>query len=174
VAFNPEDENVYFGRSLAEGLREPELPPEYVIRPVQGLQEIKAYQAMYSFAAVNPDHQQELIDSDEYSHLVVVDSHGKLAAYCESSICRLEWQDCGQRIGWIDYIETRPEMQGKGFGQAVLWAGLGRLRELGAESAMLVTASSNTAAHRLYEKTGFARMPNLEPRRYEKKIGEEE
>jgi hypothetical protein len=109
VDANPEEFNVYYGRSLAGDIPMPVLPPGYVIRPVQGIHEMKAYQSIYSFAAVNPEHQQELFDSDEYSHLVVVDTHGRLAAYCESSIDRLEWQDSGQRIGWIDYIETRPE-----------------------------------------------------------------
>jgi ribosomal protein S18 acetylase RimI-like enzyme len=168
---NP-DENVYFGRSLAAGLLEPVLPPGYTIRPVQGVQEMKAYQSIYSFASVDPKHQQELFDSDEYSHLVVVDAHGRLAAYCESSIDRLEWRDCGQRIGWIDYIETRPEQQGLGLGWAVLCAGLGDLRARGAETALLVTMSTNTAANRLYTKTGFERMDNLEMPRYEKHIGE--
>jgi ribosomal protein S18 acetylase RimI-like enzyme len=168
----PEDDNVYYGRSLAGDLPAPVLPPGYAIRPLQGVQEWKAYQSMYSFAAVSPAHQQELFDSDEYSHLVVVDAGGKLAAYCESSLDRAEWQACGQRIGWIDYIETRPEQQGRGLGQAVLWAGLGRLRDWEAETAMLVTISSNAAANRLYEKTGFERLPNLEPPRYVKHVGE--
>ena len=167
---NIDEYNVYFGRSITGKLPVPVLPPGYAIRPVQGMQELKAYQAMYSFAAVNPEHQQEQFNSDEYSHLVVEDPHGKLAAYCESSIERLEWLDSGQRIGWIDYIETRPEVQGQGLGQAVMWAGLRRLQEMGAETAMLVTLSNNTAANRLYARTGFERMENLEPPRYEKHI----
>ena len=64
------------------------------------------------------------------------------------------------------------ELEGRGLGEAVMWAGLGRLQELGAETALLVTLSSNTAANRLYAKTGFERMPNLEPPRYIKLIGE--
>jgi mycothiol synthase len=167
---NPDEDNAYFRRSLAGDLPVPALPPGYTIRPVQGLQEVKAYQSLYSFAAVKPEHQQELLDSDEYSHLVVVDAHAELAAYCESSIDRAEWQASGQPIGWIDYIETRPGQQRRGLGQAALWAGLRRLRDWGAETAMLVTLSNNEAANRLYFKTGFTRMPNLEPRRYEKHI----
>ena len=170
LELNYDEYDVYYGRSLTGELPAPILPPGYAIRPMQGMQELKAYQSMYSFAAVNPEHLQELYTSDEYSHLVVVDPHGKLAAYCESSIERLEWLDSGQRIGWIDYIETRPEYQGQGLGQAVMWAGLGRLQGLGAETAMLVTVSTNTAANRLYARTGFERMPNPEPPRYEKHI----
>jgi ribosomal protein S18 acetylase RimI-like enzyme len=167
---NPHECDVYFGHSLEGDLPAPILPPGYIIRPVRGIQEFKAYQSLYSFAAVNPEHRQELFDSDEYNHLVVVDAHGKLAAYCESSICRLEWQEGRPRVGWIDYIETQPEQQGQGLGQAVLWAGLECLRDWGAETAMLVMVNSNAAANRLYIKTGFERMPNIEPRRYVKNI----
>jgi ribosomal protein S18 acetylase RimI-like enzyme len=170
LELNYDEYDVYFSRPLTGELPAPVLPAGYAIRPVQGMQELKAYQSMYSFAAVNPEHQQEQFNSDEYSHLVVVDPHGKLVAYCENSIERLEWLDSGQRIGWIDYIETRPEYQGQGLGQAVMWAGLGHLQELGAETAMLVTVNTNTAANRLYARTGFERMENLEPRRYEKHI----
>ncbi len=170
LALNPDD-NVYFGRSLAGDLPAPALPPGYTIRPVQGMQEMKEYQSLYSFAAVNPAFQQEELDSDEYSHLVVVDPQGRLAGYVESSICRQEWQEAGQRTGWIDYIETRADQQRRGLGEAVMWAGLRRLQEAGAESALLVTMGSNKPANRLYVKTGFRRMPNLEPPRYEKKIG---
>ena len=171
VQDNPGEDNVYFWRSLVGDLTAPVLPPGYAIRPLEGMQELKAYQSVYSFAAVNPEHQQELFDSDEYCNLVVVDAHGGLAAYCECSIDRREWQDSGQRIGWIDYIETRPEQQGQGLGQAVMWAGLGCLQAWGAESALLVTLNTNVAANRLYARTGFERKENLETPRYEKRIG---
>lgn len=172
VIIDPNQDNVYYGRPLPAPLPAPQLPAGYSIRPVQAAEEMTAFQSLYSFAVVNPDHQRELFDSEEYCHLVAVDEEGSLAAYCESSICRREWQASGQRIGWIDYIETRPEQQGRGLGQAVMWAGLERLRQMGAETALLVTLSSNTPANRLYAKTGFERMPNLEPPRYEKRFGE--
>jgi GNAT superfamily N-acetyltransferase len=169
---HPEEYNVYLGRSLGADVPVPVLPPGYTVRPVQAGQEWQVYQSLYSFAAVYPAHLQEQFDSDEYSHLVVVNGQGQLAAYCESSISRQEWQVSGTRIGWIDYIETLPEQQGRGLGQAVLWAGLGHLHAWGAETALLVTTSSNTAALRLYAKTGFERLPNLEPRRYVRHVGE--
>ncbi|MFQ5615754.1 MAG: GNAT family N-acetyltransferase [Anaerolineales bacterium] len=71
-----------------------------------------------------PLHQKELLESDEYCHLVVVNSNGEFAAYCECSICRAEWQITNQRMGWIDYVETRPEQKRQGLGRAALLAGL--------------------------------------------------
>jgi len=168
---NPGEYNAYFGRDLSAGLPAPSLPAGYSIRPVQGQQDLTAYQSLYSFVAVNTEHQKELFESDEYSHLTVVTPDGALAAYCECSIDRAEWQISGRQIGWIDYIETRPEQQGRGLGQAVLCAGLRRLQEWGADTAMLITTSTNTGAHRLYHKAGFERMDVREPDSYMKPIG---
>lgn len=162
--------NLYFGRLVEGALPEPVLPPGYILRPANSVQELIALHANSNFAAVNPEHLQELFDSDEYCTLVAIAPGGALAAYCECSVDRAEWQAGGQRIGWIDYIETRPEFQGKGLGQALLWAGLRRLQAGEAETAMLVTISSNAPAVRLYEKTGFERVDVREPVVYEKLI----
>lgn len=170
VASDPNEYNVYFARSLRVDLPVPRFPPEYMLRPLQDIEELEAYQSLYSFAAVNPQHQRELLTSDEYSHLVVVDSNGRLAAYCECSICRAEWQSSSEQIGWIDYIETRAELQRQGLGQAVLLAGLAHLREWGADTAMLVTINTNISAIHLYAKTGFEHIDVSEPARYEKHI----
>ncbi len=170
VAPNPNEYNVYLARSLQVDSPTPALPPGYTIRPVRGVEELEAYQNLYSFAAVNPQHRQELAASDEYSHLVVADSQDSLAAYCECSICRAEWQVSHERIGWIDYIETRAELQRRGLGQAILLAGLACLREWGADTAMLVTINTNTSAIHLYTKTGFERIDVSEPPSYNKYI----
>lgn len=140
------------------------------MRPLRGMDELEAYHSLYSFAAVNPQHQKELLESDEYEHLVVVDAQGSLAAYCECSICRAEWQDNGPRLGWIDYIQTRPEQRRQGLGRAALLAGLARLRQWGAGAAMLVTVSKNTLAVKLYDKAGFERVAVAEATSYEKHI----
>ena len=170
VVPEPLDQNVYFSRSLGNDLPEPILPPGYSIHPLRGPEELEAYRSISSFAAVNPQHQRELLESDEYSFLIVVNPQGALVAYCEHSICRAEWQGNKPRIGWIDYIETRAEEQGRGLGRAVLYAGLARLREWGADTVMLVTVSGNSPAISLYSRTGFVQVSVPEAPRYEKHI----
>lgn len=170
LAPNPDEYNVYFAHDLGVDLPTPGLPLEYRLRSLQDVEELGAYQDLYSFAAVSAQHQQELLASDEYSHLVVVDAKGRFAAYCECSICRAEWQISTERIGWIDYIETKAELRRQGLGQAVLLAGLACLRDQGADTAMLVTISTNTPAIRLYAKTGFQRIEVSELARYEKQV----
>ena len=174
IARNPDGHNVYFARSLRGHLPIAMLPPGYVLRPLQGVEDLEAYQGLYSFALVHPQHQRELLASDEYSHLVVVDSEGGFAAYCECSICRAEWQIGRERIGWIDYVETREDLRRQGLGGAVLFAGLARLRKWGANMGMLVTVSTNAPAIRLYAKAGLKRVHVSEPARYQKQIALEQ
>jgi ribosomal protein S18 acetylase RimI-like enzyme len=167
---DPTDTNVYFTRSLPSETPAVALANDYTIRPLQSLAELEAYQKLYGFAAVNAEHQRELFESDEYTHLVIVGPQGDFLAYCEVSICRAEWELSGQRLGWVDYIETKPEQRQHGLGRAILYAGLNQLRAWGAETAMLVTVSSNTAAMRLYERTGFERVAIAEPPSYQKQF----
>jgi ribosomal protein S18 acetylase RimI-like enzyme len=131
---------------------------------------LEAYRSTYSFAQVNPQHGLECFESDEYCHLVVVNPEGEFVAYCECSTFHAEWQDSSQRIGWIDYVETRPQHRRQGLGHAILLAGLARLRERGADTAMLVTISTNTPALGLYDRTGFERVDIAEPQTYQQHI----
>ena len=101
---------------------------------------------------------------------MMINPDGEFVAYCECSVCYAEWERTNQRIGWIDYVETKPEQQKKGFGQAILVAGLLELQKLGAEKAMLVTINSNTPAVNLYNKTGFERVETNEYSSYKKQI----
>ena len=167
---NPDEHNVYFAKSLQNGVPLPSVPAGYEIRKLQGPDDLEAYQALYGFSKVNPLHQKELIESKEYCHLVLVNPNGELVAYCECSVYYAEWVRTNQRIGWIDYVETKPEQQQKGFGQAILMAGLLQLKELGADIAMLVTINTNTPAVTLYNKTGFESVAIKEYPSYEKQI----
>ena len=163
---DPEAYNVYFERPLITPIPAPQLPVGYVIRPLQSASELEAYGGLYDFTAVSPQHRQEMFSSDEYGHLVVVDPAGQFVAYCEYSICRDEWQQSSQRLGWIDYIGTHPESRQRGLGRAVLWASLRQMQALGAETAVLVTVSLNHPAIKLYEATGFTRLNIVEAPSY--------
>lgn len=150
--------NVYFTRSLGATLPGPKVPSGYTIRPIKCVGELEDYRALYDFAAINVEHQRELLLSNEYSHLVVADPAGTFVAYCEFSICRAEWQGSGERIGWIDYIGTAPEQRRRGLGRAVLLATLQELKAWGTDRAMLITISTNEPAVQLYSTMGFTRV----------------
>lgn len=167
---NPEGQDIYFSKPLQKAIEAPFLPLGYEIRKLQNIDSLEAYQALYGFAKVNPHHQKELIESDEYSHFIIVNSSGEFSAYCECSICRSEWERTNQRIGWIDYVETRPEQQKKGLGRAALSAGLLQLQRWGAETAMLITINTNIPAVTLYNRSGFERVEISEYPSYQRQI----
>jgi len=167
---DPHKYDAYFARSLQAALPVATLPAGYTIRHLHGIDEMEGYQALYDFTPVDPHHRQALLNSDTYSHLVAVGPDGSFAAYCECSVWRAEWQKSGQRIGWLDYMGTSPERRRRGLGQAILLAGLARLRAWGADTAMLVTVSTNVPAVRLYESVGFARVDVSEAPRYQKQV----
>ncbi len=167
---NPDEHSVYFARSLRIEIPTPSVPSGYSIRRLSDVDDLESYRSVYGFATVNPLHQTELLNSDEYRHLVLADGSGEIVAYCECSICRAEWQTTNQRIGWIDYIGTRPDQQRKGFGQAILQAGLTQLQDWGADTAMLITASTNVPATNLYHRAGFEPVDISEHPSYTKQI----
>ncbi len=165
---DPDAQGVYFARPLADDIPAPTLPPGYLIRPLQSAAELAAYGALYDFTAVNPHHRQEMFNSDEYGHLVVVADTGQFAAYCEYAFCRAEWAQSGRRRGWIEYLGVRPENRRQGLGRAALLAGLRQLQAAGAETALLGTMNSNKTAVNLYETTGFTRLATPETPAYQK------
>jgi ribosomal protein S18 acetylase RimI-like enzyme len=167
---NPDEHNVYFSKSLQNEIPLPVLRAGYRIRQLRDIDDLESYQALYGFSQVNSQHQKELIESDEYCHLVVVNPNGNFVAYCECSVSYTEWERTNHKIGWIDYVETRPEQQKKGLGEAVLLAGLFQLQKLGAETAMLVTVNTNIPAVSLYNKIGFDNVEILEYPSYQKQI----
>ena len=169
LSSNPDEHNVYFAKPLQNKIPFPAISSGYKIRHLQNSDDFESYQELYGFSKVNLLHQKELIESDEYYHLVVVNSD-EFAAYCECSVCYAEWERTNQRIGWIDYVETKPGQQKKGLGQAILAAGLLQLQELGADIAMLITVNTNIPAVSLYNRTGFDSVEIKEYPSYQKQI----
>jgi len=81
--------------------------------------------------------------------LVAVDPGGNFLSSC---IC---WADPETGIGFFEPFGTRPEARGTGVSQALILAGLHKLRELGMTHGRIYTAGFNHAARRLYESCGF-------------------
>ncbi len=160
---NSEGHNHYLSRPLQGEIPLPALRPGDTLRPLKSEADLEAYQALSSFAKVNPLFVKEQLASPEYRHLVIQEPSGAFAAYCECSVCLREWQPGKPRLGWIDYMETRSDLQRQGLGKAVLMAGLKQLQDWGAETAMLVTISTNAAAVSLYQSTGFMPYEGIEP-----------
>jgi ribosomal protein S18 acetylase RimI-like enzyme len=83
--------------------------------------------------------------------LVVVTPAGELASYC------IVWWDPASRIGEFEPVGTAERFRGRGYGAALMRDGLRRLRALGAEHAVVISATheAGAASRRLYAASGF-------------------
>ena len=78
------------------------------------------------------------------------------------TICRegSPWREIGVAgEGEFRMLAVAPAAQGQGVGEALVRHVLDRFREEGAAAVVLSTTPGMTAAHRLYERLGFARCP---------------
>jgi ribosomal protein S18 acetylase RimI-like enzyme len=81
--------------------------------------------------------------------LVAEDETGNPAACC------IAWPDPVSGSGNFEPVATHPWFVRRGFGSAVMRAGMVRLREAGMTWAIVRTPLSNTAAQSLYRSLGF-------------------
>jgi mycothiol synthase len=86
---------------------------------------------------------------DELLDVVIEAANGQLVSYC---IC---WFDDANGIGHFEPVGTHPAFTAKGLGRAVVIEGLHRLRERGAHTGLIGTASVNAPALRTYTAAGF-------------------
>jgi ribosomal protein S18 acetylase RimI-like enzyme len=86
---------------------------------------------------------------EESLDVVVEDEAGRLLSYC------IAWYDPVNRIGDFEPVGTRPSFTGRGLARAVVMEGLRRLQAIGAQTALIGTASVNAPALRCYAACGF-------------------
>jgi ribosomal protein S18 acetylase RimI-like enzyme len=89
---------------------------------------------------------------DETLDVVVEDGDGRLQSYC------IAWLNTAAGVGHFEPVGTRPSATAKGLGRAVVMEGLRRLRERGATTALIGTASVNAPALKCYVACGFQLM----------------
>ena len=143
-------------RDLSKPIAEPKLPQGFVIRPIAGIQEVKAVAAMHR-AAFGTDYMTTenrliIMNTSEYDpslDLIVLAPGGAIAANCICSVNEVS------KIGNTDPIETHPNYQRMGLARALLLTGLGTLKERGMVIAQLGTSSDNIAMQRTAESVGF-------------------
>jgi GNAT superfamily N-acetyltransferase len=81
---------------------------------------------------------------------LVAEREGELVAI---GALRPRTDTCGE----IKRMRTRPDLQGRGCGRAILAKLTARARELGYTELFLDTLTTNTQAQRFYERAGFTR-----------------
>ena len=154
-------------RSLSQPIPEPQLPEGFLLRQVQGEQDIQAWVEMYNQAFIDHWNHRELtvermrheLKNPYYKpelDLIATATDGTFASLCH---CRINPEDNkrnGRHEGLIISLGTRRGFRHRGLGRAMLLAGMQRLQTAGVEIAKLgVDVENPTGALRLYESVGF-------------------
>ncbi len=157
-----EELTLHMKRSLAEPVPVPRLPEGFIVRPLQGKQEIEEYVALHrdAFGTANMtvEHRLTIMNNPDYRpelDIVAVAPDGTFAAFCVCNINREVNERSGHNEGEIGLIGTRPAYRNIGLGRVMLLEGLQRLKACGISTATLGTTSSNLNAIRLYKSVGF-------------------
>ncbi|MFJ2187532.1 GNAT family N-acetyltransferase [Kitasatospora sp. NPDC087861] len=93
--------------------------------------------------------------------LVAVDAaEGRVLGCVTFAVGGTEWADiAAPSEGEIRMLATAAAARGRGVGEALVRATVARSRELGLAGMAFSTRPEMTAAHRIYERTGFLRTP---------------
>ncbi len=144
-----------FRRSLESPLPEPQVPDGYVVRSLRENDDLSE-----RCLALGLAFRDEPVDLDVYRSLqsapgyrldldIVIEApDGSFAAVA------IAWYDDVNRIGMFEPVGTVPQHQKKGLGQALMYEGFKRLKELGATTAY-VGAGTQPEASALYRSVGF-------------------
>lgn len=153
-----ERHSVHLLRSLAEPVQPPPLPPGYRFRHATDA-DIEARAELHrdawsvwgpsQFSASRYRRLRAQPAYDETLDFFVEDETGRMQSYC------IAWYDAANRVGNFEPVGTRPTAAGRGLGRAVVMEGLRRLRERGARTALIGTASVNEPAAHCYTACGF-------------------
>lgn len=150
------DHAVKMHRRLEGPIPKAPLSEGWKVRPVGGEDEwdqrVKLHREVWAPSRVTLAAYRRLRITpgyDPHLDLVAAGPDGGFGSYC---IC---WLDPASKFGLFEPVGTHPAHRRKGLGRAVMLEGLRRLRELGAESALVTYTGGNEAAARLYESVGF-------------------
>jgi mycothiol synthase len=150
------DTNVAMTRLLSKPISEPELPRDFVIRPIKGTEEAEAVATMHRAAFgteyMTTENRLMIMNTSGYDptlDMLAIAPNGDIAAYCSCSV------NDQTRIGMTDPVATHPNYQRMGLSRALLLTGIRLLKERGMESAHLGTSGKNIAMQKAAESVGF-------------------
>jgi mycothiol synthase len=151
-----EDTTVAMTRPLSEPIPEPELPRDFVIRPIKGKEEAEAVATMHRAAFgtqyMTTENRLIIMNTSGYDptlDLLAIAPDGNIAAYCSCSV------NDQTRIGMTDPVATHPNYQRMGLARALILTGMKLLKKRGMASAHLGTSGENIAMQKTAESVGF-------------------
>lgn len=148
-------------QSLDGPIPTPVLPRGATVRPVnfdepaEVVARVALHREVWEPSKFNEEGYARLRQAPVYRpdlDLVAVTPEGELAAYC------IVWWDPTSRSGLFEPVGAAVAHRRQGYAKALLLDGLRRLRDLGAERAVVIseTAPEREPSRRLYASTGFS------------------
>jgi len=155
-------DTMQFVRPLDGPIPEPQVPPGFSIRHVEGEHEAEALVALHRAAfgteRLTVEGRLSWMQTPEYDpalDLVAIAPDGRLAAYCMCHISQEENARTGRNEGWTDPVATHPDFQRRGLARALLLTGLHLLKQRGVETAVMGTGGENVAMQDTARSVGF-------------------
>lgn len=146
---------------------EPHLLDGFRIRPVAGTEEIESiaalHRAVFPRVGMTDEWRRAMMASPTYRpdlDLVVTNTEGELAAFCQGWIADI----ASGRAGQIEPLGTHPRFRGHRLGRAVLLEVMQRMHAHGARRVWVETWDDNHTALHSYGSVGFHetyRVPTL-------------
>ncbi|HKV83081.1 MAG TPA: N-acetyltransferase [Ktedonobacterales bacterium] len=159
----PEWRQYHMERPVDLAPKQPNIPRGFTIRPLAGMDEVDAYvdlhHAAFDSTNMTREWREAILRSPHYTpdlDLVAVAPDGALAGFC---ICWLNttarWETGPEITGQVEPIGVAPAYQGSGLGRALMYEGVRRMAEHGAQRMFVEVDAENEAARSLYESAGF-------------------
>lgn len=143
---------------LSGELRQPDLPPGWSLRALDGEHEANprraASHAAFESSMPSSLHLQRYIDfmrSPVYAperDLVAVAPSGQIASF-------MVWWADGSGVAQIEPFGTHPDYQRQGVGRALIYHGLAEMKAAGMRICRVITDEPRVAATAFYESVGF-------------------
>ncbi len=138
------------------GIEPPELPEGFAVR---GFTPADTDQFLAVNAAAFADHpEQGALDAAGFAARTAeawFDPSGLLLGFDATGLAGFHWTKLVEGVGEVYVLGIAPRAQGRGYGKALLQAGLAHLRRSGAEQVELYVDRAEPVAVRMYESAGF-------------------
>jgi ribosomal protein S18 acetylase RimI-like enzyme len=112
---------------------------------------------------VESDYRQHLAGAarrDAEAELWVAELDGAVVGTVTIALEGSPWREIGEPgEGEFRMLAVAPSAQRRGVGEALMRLVVSRFRDLGAHAIVLSSLAEMTAAHRVYERQGFRRLP---------------
>lgn len=153
-------------RSLLAPMPTPQVPTGIILRPFDAERDREQWLELNrrAFAGLPDQGNWTAADLDRRITQHWFDPAGFLLAFEGTTLLGAHWTKVHghqggdhETFGEVYVLAVDPAAQGRGLGTCLLLAGLGYLRDLGLNQAMLYVDEANSAAIALYEAAGFVR-----------------